>query len=213
MDIPLKSARVALAAICLTGCGGAMTTSGAVVSTSNSPSPSATAVPGGTSSDLIMTRQSPRPVDWDHLLVDGMDTTAALAATQGELPFTPLVPVFDSPPIDVQVSDPKIAMAEVRTVFFAYDLPRAPAMELKPRVVVMESLSESSDTQLEAIPSEWPADSGYEIVYIANRPVLVNSGNGVSRARFNCGKVMVDITGPAVTRDVILSLVETFPAK
>jgi hypothetical protein len=149
-----------------------------------------------------------RVIPWDHPLVSGIPSTRALAKTQGRLAFDPIVPAWDVRESAVEVTNPSGRDPAHASVAFLYDFPTGADFPTDGRLVVIQTPTELTETDLARIAESNGAEH-FRVIDINGRPALLVEADGIGRVRIIRGGVAIDITGPAAPPETVIRLATT----
>lgn len=150
-------------------------------------------------------------INWDMPIPTGLVVTADEAQLVGELPFTPIAPVFAEAPVRVIVTDPAMEAEELRAAVFVYDFPPGQGIGEDGRVRVLEGITDAPDDlfgQIVASHVGLTDESMYDLALVGGRDALLIHTDAIGRVRFVRNGVYFDVTGPALAPDTALALAE-----
>lgn len=150
------------------------------------------------------------PIDWDHPLINGSPSTVD-AVAGGGLGFVPFIPVAVVAPFAVETAIPDADSALPQAVGFGYHFPAGPGLGADTRVVVVEANSMMTADDLSEILDANAALGDQEVTVGGCHGILAHGdqqGYDVGRIFLLCGRVSVDITGPAVSPAKVLQIAQ-----
>jgi len=185
------------------GADGALETRPGSATTSSSP---ALPTPSNTVAAVPTTDPTPEQYagDWDVPLRDALRTTLVKAPLDGQLAFTPIVPLLGTPPDIVVITDPSIVTEPDRTVAYVMHFPLGTDFPRNGTLTVMEALAQDPSVDLQQIAERDNAQAGggFTFLRVAGYPAILIEGNGTSRIHTIVNKIAIDVEGPDVTAAV-----------
>lgn len=189
----------AMAVLLSAGCGSRAVTA-PVAETTLSPSPKQPPAAEGPS------------INWDNPMGGtGIITDFAHAQASGGLPFSPVRPNFDAPPVRVSVSDPAETLpSETHFLTAVYKFPAgSPGFGEDGRVLVMERDTTLTSDDLKQVLADPPGPaSGFQLIDLQGVPglLITNADKSIGRVEFIRDGVMFDVTGPSLSPDTAQTL-------